>query len=142
MARKRDLVSAHQAFGVLDLRLDADASDLVSQRLLELQQRSVDERDVAGVAHLGDHDAIEDVAGAGDHLAQVVEGELAGHLVDAHHARLAVPVMSAQRLDHLGPRRGFLQRGARILEVEEHLVGRARRGLLHHPRVAAGNGKN
>ena len=110
--------------------------------MLELQQRTVDERDVAGVADLGDHDAVEDVAGAGDHLAQVVERELARHLVDADDARLAVPVVRAQRLDDLAARRGLLERRARVLEVEEHLVRGARRRLLHHPRVTARNGEN
>jgi len=40
------------------------------------------------------------------------------------------------------PGANIVVRGARVLEVEEDLVGSAGRGLLHHPRVAAGNRKN
>ena len=66
-----------------------------------------------------------DVTRAADHLAQVVEGELAGDLVDPDHAHLALPVVAGQRLDDLGARARLLQRGAGVLEVEEDLVGRA-----------------
>src|SRR6202011_628164 len=86
--------------------------------------------------------AVEDVARPADHFAEVVEGELARHLVDAHHTRLAAPVVRLQGFDHLGARGRLLQRRAGILQVEEHLVGRAARGLLHHARVTAGDGKN
>ena len=100
-------------------------------------QRAVDERDVARVLDLRHHDAVEHVTCPGDHLAQVVESELAGDLVDPHHAHLPLPVVAAQRLHDLGSRRGLLERGAGVLEVEEHLVGSAGSRLLHHPWVAA-----
>ena len=80
--------------------------------------------------------------GAGHHLADVVERELAAHLVDAHHAHLSLPVVGAQRLHHLAARGRLLERSAGVLEVEEHLVGRGGRRLLHHPRVAARAGEH
>jgi hypothetical protein len=142
LAREGDLLRAHQPLRILDLRFDPDLPRLHPEALLELQQGPVDEGHVAGVADLRHHDAVEVRARVGHHLTQIVEGERARHLVDADDPRLAVPVVAAQRLDNLAPRRGLLQRGARVLQVEEHLVGGALRGLLHHSWVAAGDGEN
>ena len=79
---------------------------------------------VRGVLDLGHHDAVEVLAGTGDHLDHVAQTPLCRDAVDPHDARLAAVVVRVQGVHHMAPGGLLLERRDGVLEVEEYLVGR------------------
>ena len=117
-----DGVDVLHALDFLDQRLEADAA-LELQLLLELMQQLVGEQHVGRRHDLGHHDGVEMLAGALDHLDDVLEGVFGGEVVDAHAARLA-PQSSAFSAWTIFLRASrFCARGDGVLEVEEDMVG-------------------
>src|SRR5208283_3461145 len=76
-----------------------------------------------------------------DHRDHVPVGPVRRPVVDPDDARLAAPVAGVEGI-HDGVPGTFLdQRRARVLEVQEHLVGGQALGLLQEARAAAGDGQ-
>ena len=119
-----------QAQRVLDLRLDPDLPDLVAHGLLDLGEQQVQRDDLLGRLHLRQHDRVEVRTGALDDLGDVAVGPLGGPVVDAHHAEPVAPAALVQRRHDRLAGAGLGQRGARVLEVEEDLVGGQGPGLV------------
>jgi hypothetical protein len=125
----------------LDLRLDADPADLQAVGLLQLGQQHVQRLHLSGVGDLRQHDAVEVGAGTADDLDHVGEGPLRRPVVDPDGADLVAPAALVQRRDDVLAGTGLGQRSARVLQVEEHLVGGQALGLLEEPGVAARDGQ-
>ena len=106
--------------------------------LLHLGEQEVERHHLGRRLHLGQHELVEPLAGAGHHLDHVAVGPLGVPGVDAHAQDPVVPGQVLDGVGHLGPGRLLLQRGHRVLEVEEAHVGRHRRGLGQEALVGAG----
>ena len=140
VARRGDLVDVGEPGRALDLQLEADPT-IEAGRLLELVEEGVGERHLAGPLDLGQHDAVHDVAGPLDHGDHVpVAPPRRGGVHPDHHG-LPRPVAGPQRLDHVAPGLVLGQGGDRVLEVEEHLVGREARALGEHLGRRPGDGQ-
>ena len=91
---------------------------------------------------LREDDAVEPCGSALDHVGDVAEAPAGARIVHAHGSRSRAPLEPEQRVDDLLPGRVvLLERRHRVLEVDEHLVGRQRCGLREHLRARAGNGE-
>jgi hypothetical protein len=109
--------------------------------LLDLREEHVERLHLGGRLHLREHELVEPLPRAFDDFDDVAVRPLGGQVVDADGADLALVPSLVQRRHHVLARLGLDERGARVLQVEEHLVGRERLGLLQEARVAARDGK-
>ena len=100
----------------------------------DLRQQHVDERHVVGAVRFRQHDEIQPIAGAFDHLDEIAVCERRVEAVDAEGAQLAPEIELAQRADHIRAARGLLVDGDGILEIDAHGIGSARRRFLDHRR--------
>ncbi|CAB5000268.1 unannotated protein [freshwater metagenome] len=141
LARGGDGVDVGEPEGILDLRLDSDATHLKAVGPLDLRQQEVERHHLLGSLHLRKHDAVEVGAGAAHHLDNVGEGPLGGPVVDAHGADLAfVATLVEGRHDVLaGTGLGEGRHG--VLEIHEDLVGGEPLGLVEHLGAATRHGK-
>jgi hypothetical protein len=119
-----DGVHIDQSLRRLDLRLDPDPTERQAQGRLQLPQRQVEPGHVVGRLHLGQHHAVQVGPGALHHVDHIAVRPRRGRVVDPYHAGLGLPATLGQRGHDVGAGLGLGQRSDRVLEIEEHLVGR------------------
>ena len=119
-----DPLDVDESERALDLHLEADPARQ-PELALELREQPVGELDVAGGLGLRQHDAVEVRARALDDVDDVAEAPAGARVVHAHHLRGREPLLVVQGIDDVLARGVvLLERGDRVLEVEEDLVGR------------------
>jgi len=126
-----NLAHVHRTGARLDLHLQPDALG-GTQIGLELVEQVLDEPQLAGVLHLGNHQAVDGVVGAADQFDDVVVAVARGRVVDSHHHDLAAVVVAGQCLGDLGAGAALLVGCDGVLQVEKDLVGLAGGGFGHH----------
>ena len=131
--RLRDLAGPEKSLRAFDLGLDADPPREAAAHF-NLRQQHADKDDILRQVRLGQHDEIEAVAGAFDHLDEIAVGKRRVETIDPERAHLAPEVEVAQRADDVGAARGLLVDCDSVLQVDAHSVGRARRRLRDHVR--------
>jgi hypothetical protein len=136
-----DVVDVDEPLRGLDLRLDADPADLEPGGLLDLGQQQVQRAHLTGVGDLRQHDAVQVGAGALDDLDHVAVGPLRRPVVDPDGADLLAPAALVQRRDDVLAGAGLGQRRARVLQVQEHLVGGQALGLLRNRGLLPGTAR-
>ena len=130
--RGRDLVGLQARLGRLDEHLELDAPDLEAHVLLDLRQQAIGEAHVVRPVALGQHHDVDVRARRLDDLDDVLVEELGADVVRAERANLALEVERVERLDERLARLDLLRDRARVLEIEDHLVGLGAGGLGHH----------
>ena len=126
----------------LDEGLDADLPG-EARGLLDLADHGIDHVDVGRHADLGDQDGVEVLAGLLHHVDDVPVHVVGVDTVDPHRDGLAQapPVDVAEPLDDVASGLNLVAGGDGILQVEEHVVDVAGRGLLEEGRVGPGDGE-
>ena len=81
---------------------------------------------------LGEHDGVEPLAGAGDHLDDVVVAPLRFNVVDAYAHGARLPFQAVDCFDDHAPGARFGTGCHGILQVEEHMIKVEVCRLGHH----------